>query len=131
MPRNISFALTTPQFLDGSKDVTRRMGWRYLRAGDVLMAVEKSQGLGKGGKIKRLGLIKVIDARREPLNEMCYQRPMARKWRAKDSRAETKPILCCGSPIATIAGGCTVVTRIEFERVTACHLGGPRDNDFV
>jgi hypothetical protein len=24
--RNISFALTAPQFLDGTKDVTRRMG---------------------------------------------------------------------------------------------------------
>ena len=27
MPRNISFSMTEPQFLDGSKTVTRRMGW--------------------------------------------------------------------------------------------------------
>ena len=36
MPRNISFALTTPQFLDGSKDVTRRNGWLMLKTGDIL-----------------------------------------------------------------------------------------------
>jgi hypothetical protein len=71
MPRNISFSLTTPQFIDGTKDVTRRMGWKFLRAGDVLCVVEKGQGLGKGGKVKRLGMIRVIDARREKLNLMC------------------------------------------------------------
>lgn len=30
--RNISFALTTPQFLAGNKTVTRRMGWKFLKA---------------------------------------------------------------------------------------------------
>lgn len=70
MPRNISFALTTPQFLDGSKDVTRRNGWINVKDGEVLCAVEKSQGLGKGGKIKRLGMIRVVTARREPLRRM-------------------------------------------------------------
>lgn len=70
MPRNISFMLTTPQFIDGSKDVTRRLGWTFLRPGDLLMGVEKSQGLGKGGKIKRLGLIEVVSMRREPLSAM-------------------------------------------------------------
>lgn len=28
MARNISFALTTPQFIARTKTVTRRMGWR-------------------------------------------------------------------------------------------------------
>lgn len=65
--RNISFALTTPQFLDGSKDVTRHMGWLFLKPGDELCAVEKGQGLGKGVKVKRLGVIRVVDARQEPL----------------------------------------------------------------
>ena len=48
MPRNISFSMTTPQFLDGSKDVTRRMGWNRLRASDTLRAVKKAMGLKKG-----------------------------------------------------------------------------------
>lgn len=69
--RNISFTLTTPQFIAGTKDVTRRMGWLFLKPGDMLQAVEKSQGLGKGGKIKRLGVIRVADVRREPLNQIC------------------------------------------------------------
>lgn len=33
--RLLSFALTTPQFLDGSKDVTRRMGWRRNKRFDA------------------------------------------------------------------------------------------------
>lgn len=72
MPRNISFALTTPQFIAGTKDVTRRMGWLTAKIGDVLMAVEKSQGLGKGGKVRRLGLIRLVDVRRERLYRMIH-----------------------------------------------------------
>ena len=32
--RNISFSLTEEQFLNGSKDVTRRLGWLFLKPGD-------------------------------------------------------------------------------------------------
>jgi hypothetical protein len=67
MPRNISFFLTTPQFIAGTKDVTRRMGWAFAKVGDVMMAVEKGQGLGKGGKVRQLGLIKLVDVRQEAL----------------------------------------------------------------
>lgn len=69
--RNISFSLTTPQFLAGTKDVTRRMGWTFLKVGDEICAIEKGQGLGKGGKVKRLGVIRVVNVRREPLNQIC------------------------------------------------------------
>jgi hypothetical protein len=74
MPRNISFFLTTPQFIAGTKDVTRRMGWAFAKAGDELMAVEKGQGLGKGGKVRKLGLIRLVDVRREPLSDMTVSR---------------------------------------------------------
>lgn len=83
MPRNISFMLTTPQFIDGSKDVTRRLGWLFLREGEELMGVEKSQGLGKGGKIKKLGLIRVASVRREPLLEMTANPEYGRVARSK------------------------------------------------
>jgi hypothetical protein len=66
--RNISFALTTKQFLDGSKTVTRRLGWRDLRPGDRLMACKKCMGLGRGEKIVRLGVIEVVSVRVEPLS---------------------------------------------------------------
>lgn len=119
MPRNLSFALTTPQFIDRSKDVTRRMGWLFLNPSDQLMGVEKSQGLGKGGVIKRLGLITVVDVRREPLRRM-FDEP-------EYGKAE---VIREGFPLMTVKGfiemfcdshkGCephSVVTRIEFRHV--------------
>lgn len=39
------------------------------------MGAEKCQGLGKGGKIKPLGLIRVVHVRREPLRDMLLHRP--------------------------------------------------------
>lgn len=66
--RLISFFLTTPQFLDGTKDVTRRIGWWNLKPGDRLMAVKKSQGRKKGEPIERLGEIEVVSACKELLH---------------------------------------------------------------
>lgn len=66
--RNMSFAMTTKQFCDGTKDVTRRFGWWFLETGDKLYAVKKAMGLKKGEKIERLGIIEVISTRAEPLN---------------------------------------------------------------
>lgn len=60
--------MTTPQFLAGAKDVTRRMGWEKLKAGDVLCAVKKAMGLKKGEKMESLGFIRVVDVRREALS---------------------------------------------------------------
>lgn len=70
MPRNISFALTTAQFKARTKTVTRRMGWLNAKAGQQLCGVEKSQGLKPGEKIVRLGMIGLVDVRREPLRRM-------------------------------------------------------------
>lgn len=70
MPRNISFALTTDQFLRRTKTVTRRMGWLGLKTGDVLCGVKKGMGLKPGEQIERLGMILVMDVRREPLRRM-------------------------------------------------------------
>lgn len=119
MPRNISFMLTTPQFIDGSKDVTRRLGWLFLREGDELMGVEKSQGLGKGGKIKPLGLIRVVSVRREPLRRMFDEPEYGKVELGRE-----------GFPLMTVKGfiemfclshrGCnpeTGVTRIEFKKL--------------
>jgi hypothetical protein len=40
--------MTTEQFRTGQKTVTLRLGWVNLKPGDVLMGVEKCQGLRKG-----------------------------------------------------------------------------------
>lgn len=65
--RSISFALTEPQFLDGSKTVTRRLGWKFLKAGDRLRAVRKAMGLKRGEHPVVLGTIEVVSVRRECL----------------------------------------------------------------
>lgn len=68
MPRNISFAMTTQQVQDRTKDVTRRFGWWFLKPGDVLCGVKKAMGLRKGEQIERLCMIEVVSVRAEPLN---------------------------------------------------------------
>lgn len=66
--RNISFMLTTQQIIDETKTVTRRMGWVNAKVGDLLQACEKCQGLGKGGKIKKLKAIRLTEVYTVPLN---------------------------------------------------------------
>jgi hypothetical protein len=64
----MSFFLTTQQFIDGTKDVTRRLGWANLKPGDHFMAVEKAQGLKPGEKIRKLGECVCKDNSPEPLH---------------------------------------------------------------
>lgn len=68
MARNMSFAMTTEQFRNKTKTVTRRFGWLFLKAGDEVCGVEKAMGLQKGEKIKPLGMIRVVSVRQEPLS---------------------------------------------------------------
>ena len=67
--RNISFALTTPQFYRRTKIVTRRLGWEDLEQGVNLCGVKKCQGIKAGG-LERLAIINVQSVRRERLNEI-------------------------------------------------------------
>jgi hypothetical protein len=114
MPRNMSFMLTKEQFRARTKTVTRRDGWKFLKAGDVLCGVEKSQGLGKGGKIVRMGMIRVVDARREKLRHML-------RYSKAECAKEGFPDMWPGNFIAFFCAshrGCTLeteITRIEFE----------------
>lgn len=68
MARNMSFAMTTEQFIARTKTVTRRFGWWFLAPGDVIQGVEKAMGLKKGETISPLGMIRVVSTRREPLD---------------------------------------------------------------
>ena len=65
--RNMSFMLTTDAMRRRLKMVTRRIGWDFLKVGDVVMAVEKCQGLKKGETVKKLYPIRILDIRRENL----------------------------------------------------------------
>lgn len=68
--RLMSFSITTRQFRERTKSVTRRSGWRSLRAGDRVMGAEKCMGLRRGQRVQRLGAIEITDVRREPLSRM-------------------------------------------------------------
>lgn len=70
MPRNMSFALTTKQAREKTKTVTRRLGWWFLKPGDIVQQVERGMGLKKGEKIKRIHLIRIVSTRGEPLEAM-------------------------------------------------------------
>ena len=66
--KNMSFALTTAQFRNCSKTVTRRLGWPNLKPGEVFMGVVKGQGIPKGGHVEKMHPARCISNRPEPLN---------------------------------------------------------------
>lgn len=83
--KNISFALTTKQFVNTNpkqyppaaidpshphKWQTRRLGWADLKPGDRLRACRKCMGLKPGEKIDVLGVIEVIRVERQLLGAM-------------------------------------------------------------
>ena len=108
----MSFMLTEAQFLDGSKDVTRRVGWRDLKPGERFLAVRKTMGLRKGEKQHVLGECVAVSVRREPLGVIT----------ADDCRREGFPEF---DPAAFVLMFCRhmkchahqPVTRIEFRKL--------------
>jgi hypothetical protein len=81
--KNMSFFRTQEQILNRTKTVTRRRGWKSLKPGEHFMAVVKTMGLGKGGKMEaiaelicvsnrtiRVTAITRADVRREGFGEM-------------------------------------------------------------
>jgi hypothetical protein len=69
--KNMSFALTTQQILDGTKTVTRRLGWAQLKPSDHFRPVYKCMGLKKGEVVQVLrSPLVVVSNRVEPLECM-------------------------------------------------------------
>ena len=123
--RVISFALTTKQFLDGTKDVTRRLGWDRLKSGDPLRVVRKSMGLKAGEVMEVLGFIRAVDVRREPLNQICAD--LEYGYREMIREGFPPPHELC-DPANFLDWFCTThtgcfpsrpITRIEFVRIEA------------
>ena len=71
--RNMSFALTTKQYRERTKTVTRRDAWRFLKPGDRFMGVEKAMGLKRGEKIVKIEPSIVLSVREEPLLEITQE----------------------------------------------------------
>lgn len=108
--------MTKDQVRAGTKTVTRRLGWEWLKPGTMLRGVEKGQGLKKGEKMKAIREILVLDVRREPLMRL-YETG----YGASECTKEGYPGL---NPLDFVAHFCVVnrpcqpnwlVTRIEFE----------------
>ena len=65
--------LTKKQIKDRTKTVSRRLGWAFLKPGDIVNAVEKGMGLKKGEKVKKICQIWIMSTRREPLDEITHE----------------------------------------------------------
>lgn len=124
--RNLSFALTTPQMRAKTKTVTRRRGdfyFRVLKPGDLVCAVEKSQGIKRGGLV-RLGVIRIVSVECESLSSMT-RAPLTRGL--IECVREGFPGMHPDSFVEMFCehmGGDSdqLVTRIEFEHVRCiCH----------
>jgi hypothetical protein len=116
----MSFMLTTEQIANRSKTVTRRMGWEFLKAGDMVQAVVKCQGLKKGEKIKPLCVLRVKSVRRERLDCLTrYKPPYGKRECEREGFPDMKPHeflrFFCKSHKGSWRK--SVVTRIEFEYV--------------
>ena len=117
MTRNISFSLTKEQFRNRTKTVTRRIGWKNLKSGEILCAVEKAQGLKKGEKVVRMGLIRVVNVRIEWLYELTDNPEYGKAEVIKEGFPDMTPVQFFGFFVDHHDFDYTEekVTRIEFE----------------
>ena len=80
--RNISFALTTDQIRRREKTVTRRIGWKFLKVGDLLQPIVKGQGIQKGRKVEKIGgPIRVTRITRELMSQFEHRPDAAEECR--------------------------------------------------
>ncbi|MGR3179904.1 MAG: ASCH domain-containing protein [Candidatus Anammoxibacter sp.] len=97
---------------DREKDITRRLGWWFLKPGDIVMAVEKCMGLKKGEKVKRLYPIQIISTKPEILAHISI----------KDCKREGFPELKRHEFVLMFikhnnCNSATVINRIEFKEI--------------
>ena len=117
MPRLMSFSLTSPQILDRSKTVTRRVGWSFLKAGDVVRAVEKTRGRKQGEPVRELALLRIVNVRVEPLARLLADARYAEDELPREgfpcwSTAEFVDTFCRTHGLRTPD---SEVTRIQFD----------------
>ena len=116
--RNMSFSETKAQMYARTKTVTRRLGWRFLKPGDIVQAVEKSQGLKKGEKITPICRIRVVAVRREKLQHITMA-DVIREGFSMLTKGEFVSMFCNLNRCLPD----TVINRIEFEYCDAEGIG--------
>lgn len=117
--RRMSFSLTAPQIIARGKTVTRRTGWRFLKPGDLVQAIERARGLKPGERARPLAVLRVKDVRVEPLSRLIDEPLYAEDEIPREgfpcwSRAEFVETFCRTHGLKSAR--CDV-TRIEFEYV--------------
>jgi len=110
--RNMSFSITTQQMRERKKTVTRRMGWSFLKEGEIIAAIEKGQGLKKGEKVVHIGKIKIISIRAEYLSEITLDE-VKREGFPEMNVPQFIHMFCKANHCEPH----TLVNRIEFERI--------------
>lgn len=108
--RIMSFTLTTPQMYAKTKRVTRRLGWLFLKPGDVVMAAEKCQGLKKGDHITRIGPIRILSTRGEGIGQITPE-DVALEGFPEMNVPQFVRFFCDHNKVDPL----TLVNRIEFE----------------
>jgi hypothetical protein len=109
--------LTTEQYRNHTKTVTRRLGWRFLKPGEILNGCEKCQGLKKGEKQVKMGQHRVLSTRWEPLRRMIDDPEYGREEVVKEGFPDMTPAefveFFCASHRGCVPE--TLVNRIEFD----------------
>lgn len=114
--RNMSFAMTEPQVRAQTKDVTRRMGWKFLKPGDLVQPVRKAMGLKRGEKVEKIGPpIRIVSNTPEALMELVRNDEYGLRELGREGFPDHQPDEWIGW--FAKGHGCTtaqVVNRIEF-----------------
>jgi hypothetical protein len=112
--RNMSFMLTTEQIRNRTKTVTRRRwpSWGRLKPGDLIQACERCQGLGAGGKVKRICVLRIVKNAPESLTPISQDEVNLEGFPNMDPDRFVEMFCKHMKCVPT-----TVVNRIEFEYV--------------
>jgi hypothetical protein len=108
----MAFSMTVQQMRDGTKDVTRRLGWKFAKPGMRFLAVSKSQGRRKGERPEVFGPKEATEVSRVPISPIT-QEEVKREGFPHLTPEQFVSMFCTHN-------GCTpdkVVTRIAFKAV--------------
>jgi hypothetical protein len=115
---NMSFAITQEQYLNQTKDVTRRNGWKHIKIGKVYNGVNKCMGFKKGEHPVIYGQHIPISSRWEPLRRMIDEPEYGRQEVIREGFPDWSPeqfveMYCKHNKCKPE----TLVNRIEFKYV--------------
>ena len=124
--RRMAFSHTALQILERSKTVTRRTGWRHLKPGDLIQAVERTRGLKKGERVRELAVLRVVGVRVEPLSRLVTEARYAEDELPREgfpcwSRDEFVAMFLRVNRLKSAA---VKVTRVEFDYVDPLKRAG-------